>query len=61
MFKCNGKSSRYIGSQGTREEAEKQPENQILQTLAIYKIPTEYEHITSTSRQRSKLPSTLSG
>lgn len=32
-------NSRYIGSGEAREEAEKQPENQILQMLAIYKIP----------------------
>lgn len=50
MFKYEGKNSRYMGSQGTREKAEKQPEKQILQTLAIYKIPTECEYITKTDR-----------
>lgn len=51
MFKYEGKNSRYIGSRGTREEAEKQPEKQILHTLAIYKIPTECEYITNKNRQ----------
>lgn len=41
MFKYEGKKSLYIVGSGMREEAEKQPENQILQTLAIYRVPTK--------------------
>lgn len=41
MFKYEGKKNLYIVGWGMREEAEKKPENQILQTLAIYSVPTK--------------------
>lgn len=60
MFKYEGKKSLYIVGSGMREEAEKQPENQILQTLAIYRVPTKWECITNKNRQRSELLNILS-
>lgn len=53
-FKYEGKNSRYTGSQGMRKEVGKQSENQILQTLAIYKIPTECECTTNKNRQMNE-------
>lgn len=36
----DGENNLRVGSRGTREEMQRQPKNHILQTLAIYKIPT---------------------
>ena len=49
-----------MGIRGLREEREQQPESQILQTLAISKIPAERECVTNTNGQRRELLSTQS-
>lgn len=52
----DGEKNLRIGNRGTRKEMERQPKKQILQTLAIYKIPTVHNKYKQTEEWTAEYP-----